>query len=81
MSGFVDFADVKARVSIEKAIGILGLKMTPHGVQYRGPCPACKAPGERTLVVTTGKELFYCFAARKGGDERRLNCRNNHAVL
>jgi len=82
---FVDFADVKARISMERAISILGLKMTPNGVQYRGPCPACKDGGDRALVVTMGKELFFCFAAKKGGDviafaAHVLGCKLNEAA-
>ena len=65
---FVDFAELKTRVSIEQAIQMLGLKLTPAGNQFRGPCPACKAGGDRALVVTPAKGLFYCFAKKVGGD-------------
>jgi DNA primase len=65
---YVDFADVKARVSIERAIELLGIPMTGKGAQYRGACPACQSGGDRALVVTPGKGMFYCFAAGIGGD-------------
>jgi DNA primase len=65
---FVDFAELKTRVSIEQALPVLGLNLLPHGGQYRGPCPVCKSGGDRALVVTPAKGLFYCFAAKIGGD-------------
>jgi DNA primase len=65
---FVDFAELKTRVSIEQAMQMLGLNLTLHGTQYRGACPACKTGGDRALIVTPAKGLFYCFAAKTGGD-------------
>lgn len=65
---FVDFAELKTRVSIEQAMQTLGLKLTLHGNQYRGACPACQTGGDRALIVTPAKGLFYCFAAKTGGD-------------
>jgi DNA primase len=65
---FVDFAELKTRVSIEQAARMLGLNLVPHGSQCRGPCPVCKSGGDRALVVTPDKGLFYCFAKKIGGD-------------
>jgi DNA primase len=65
---FVDFAELKTRVSIEQAVQMLGLKLPLHGSQYRGACPTCQTGGDRALVVTPAKGLFYCFAKRAGGD-------------
>ena len=41
MSGFIDFAEVKARCSIEQAAKLLGLQCTEERKQLRAPCPAC----------------------------------------
>jgi DNA primase len=65
---FVDFAELKTRVSIEQAMQMLGLTLTIHGSQYRGACPVCKAGGDRALIVTPAKGLFYRFACR--GDKK-----------
>jgi DNA primase len=65
---FVDFAELKTRVSIEGAVQMLGLTLSLHGSQYRGACPACETGGDRALVVTPAKGLFYCFAKKTGGD-------------
>jgi DNA primase len=65
---FVDFAELKTRVSIEQAMQMLGLTLSLHGSQYRGACPACKTGGDRALIVTPAKGLFYCFANKTGGD-------------
>jgi len=68
MSTFVDFEALKARVKIEQTIPLLGLKLRQHGDQYRGPCPACKNGGDRALAINSGKQSYYCFSQRKGGD-------------
>jgi DNA primase len=65
---FVDFAELKTRVSIEQAVQMLGLNLVMHGSQFRGACPVCKAGGDRALIVTPAKGLFYCFAKKTGGD-------------
>ena len=69
---FVDFAELKTRVSIEQAISVLGLNLKLHVNQYRGPCPTCQSGGDRALVITPGKGLFYCFAQKTGGDQIAL---------
>ena len=65
---FVDFAELKTRVSIEQAAQLLGLNLTPAASQLRGPCPICKTGGDRALIITPAKGLFYCFAKKTGGD-------------
>jgi len=65
---FIDFQQIKERVSIEKAADYLGLQLKPSQHQLRGPCPACKTGGDRALALTPSKGLFYCFAAEQGGD-------------
>jgi hypothetical protein len=45
----------------------------------------CKSGGDRALIVTKSKGLFYCFAARKGGDAIALaakirGCGQNEAA-
>ena len=70
--GFIDYGDLKTRVTIHDAIQKLGLELKKAGHQLRGFCPACKAGGDRTLVVTPDKGLFYCFNAKTGGDQIAL---------
>jgi DNA primase len=65
---FVNFAELKTRVSIEQAAQMLGLNLVLHGNQYRGACPVCKTGGDRALIVTPAKGLFYCFANKTGVD-------------
>ena len=64
---YTDFASLKARLSIEKVAELLGLTQQ-SGQALRGPCPACSSGGDRALVVTPGRGVFFCFAAREGGD-------------
>jgi hypothetical protein len=71
MTKFVDFAEVKEKISFFDAIGYLKLNLKQSGNQWRGPCPACNSGGDRALVITDGKGWF-CFALKKGGDQIAL---------
>jgi hypothetical protein len=70
MAAFLDFEAIKASVSYERAIALLGITMSKkNATQWRSVCPACGGD-ERTLVVTEGQG-FYCWrnpATKKGGD-------------
>jgi hypothetical protein len=69
MTNAIDFAELKQRVSIDRAAEILGLHLKKAGAQLRGPCPICKDGGDRALAITPAKGLYYCFGkCRKGGD-------------
>ena len=68
---FVDFAELKGKVSFSNTIEVLGLDLKQSGNQWRGKCPACNSGGDRALVVTEGKG-FFCFAASQGGDQIAL---------
>lgn len=63
-----DFAELKSRITIEQVVQQLGLQMRANNTQMRGVCPACETGGDRALVVTPSKALFYCFSAGIGGD-------------
>lgn len=65
---FIDFHALKQEIKIEDAMPLLGLKVSQFSDQMRGPCPACQTGGDRALVVTASKGVFYCFAAGEGGD-------------
>lgn len=64
---FVDFAELKARMSIEEAVQLLNIDMHRRGDQLRSSCPHCGG-GDRTLVVTPSKGVYFCFKDGKGGD-------------
>ena len=65
---FVDFAALKAALAIEEVARHMGLTIRPEGAQFRSACPACNQGGDRAIVLTPSKGLFYCFAAKEGGD-------------
>jgi DNA primase len=66
---YVDFRHVKEHVQIEQVIPWLGLAVKKAGEQLRGRCPLHDG-GERALVITPSKGLWYCFApeCQAGGD-------------
>jgi DNA primase len=65
---FIPFDELKQRYTIEQVAQLLGLTLKRSGETFRGPCPACGSGGERAIVVTPAKGLFYCWAAHEGGD-------------
>jgi DNA primase len=68
---FIDFKELKESVSMFQVMNYLGLKLTQKGEQFRGCCPV-HAGGERSLVVTPSKSVFYCWATKSGGDQIQL---------
>jgi hypothetical protein len=64
---YIDFAEIKRRISLHQCVTMLGLDMKQSGGQFRSACPV-HGGGERTLVVTPSKG-FYCFGDKKGGDQ------------
>jgi DNA primase len=67
-SKFIEFQALKQKVKIEDAMALLGLKVSTFSDQMRSSCPACRSGGDRALVITASKSVFYCFAAGEGGD-------------
>jgi DNA primase len=69
MGPFIDFARIKAEVTIIQVLEMLEVThLKPHGDMLRGHCPTCQEGNDRSFVVTPAKNAFYCFAALKGGD-------------
>jgi len=70
---FVDFAELKQRVSITDVLTWLQipLKQNPNG-QLRGCCPIHGGTSEREFVVTPSKGLYFCFGGCGGGDVLKL---------
>ena len=43
MASYVDFQELKARVTIQQVLDMLGVKnLKPHGETLRGHCPCCQ---------------------------------------
>lgn len=65
---YLDFDAIKAEHPIFEVAERLGLTLKPSGKQMRGKCPVCEGSGERNLVITPEKGVYYCFADGQGGD-------------
>jgi hypothetical protein len=75
MTGFVNFAELKQRTSIEDVLQALGLlsQLKGNGQQLRGKCPLHRSGGNREFVVTPAKNVWYCFGeCQAGGDQLEL---------
>src|SRR3954471_18947885 len=70
---FIDFAALKAAVSIDKVAEWLqlDLKKQANG-QLRGCCAMHGGSNEREFVITPSKGLFFCFGPCGGGDQIKL---------
>jgi len=67
VSTFIDFEAVKADNPIDQVAERLGLNLKKNGNQLRGPCPS-EQGGERALVITPAKGVWYSFGLQRGGD-------------
>jgi DNA primase len=65
---YIDFAELKDRVSIAQCVQMLDLRMKGND-QLRSACPQCRAGGERALAVNISRGSYYCFSEGKGGDQ------------
>lgn len=66
-STFLDFEEIKTANPIEQVADRLGLTLKKSGHQLRGPCPSGEG-GQRALVITPNKQVWYSFALQRGGD-------------
>src|ERR1700730_9371333 len=71
-TSFLDFNELKSRVSIEQVLQLLGIALKQHNSQLRGCCPIHKGTDQRGFVVTPAKGLYYCFGGCAGGDMIKL---------
>ena len=67
--GFIDFAAVKAAVSLEQVLRHYGVleKLKPHGAGLRGCCPIHKGDDPKQIAVTLEKNIWNCFSQCKHG--------------
>ncbi|MEM6931973.1 MAG: CHC2 zinc finger domain-containing protein [Pseudomonadota bacterium] len=65
---YLDFDAIKADHPIGDVAERLGLDLKRSGKQMRGKCPVCEGSGDRNLVITPEKGVYYCFSDGRGGD-------------
>lgn len=67
--GYIDFAAVKAAVSLEQVLRHYGVldKLKPHGAGLRGCCPIHKGDDPKQFSVTLEKNAWNCFSQCKHG--------------
>ena len=50
LTSFLDFNELKSRVSIEQVLQLLGIALKQHNSQLRGCCPIHKGTDQRGFV-------------------------------
>ncbi|HEX4961373.1 MAG TPA: CHC2 zinc finger domain-containing protein [Thermoanaerobaculia bacterium] len=68
--GFVSFAEVKRAVSMAAVLAHYGLltDLSAKGQNLVGPCPFCQGKSKRQFQVNAGKNAWYCFGCKEGGN-------------
>ncbi len=69
---YLDFEQIKTDHPIDAVMQKLEIDLKQNGKQFRGKCPVCESGGDRNLVVTPDKGVYYCFSDGKGGDQLAL---------
>lgn len=71
---WVDFKEVRERVSIEEALRFLGVEtLTRREGKLMGPCPVHGGSNPRAFHVDTNKNLWFCFTGcQRGGNQLDL---------
>lgn len=64
---FVDFAALKAAVTIEQVAQDFDINAKGKNGQLRAQCPMCMG-SDRELVIDTKQGSFFCHNDKKGGD-------------
>lgn len=71
MSGWVSFAEIQERVSLEQVLRSYRVDwLRPSGPdQYRGRCPIHGGEGRDAFQVNVKRSVFHCFACGAGGNQ------------
>jgi DNA primase len=71
---WVDFKEIRNQVSIEDALGFLGItNLARQGDALVGPCPVHGGSNPRSFRVDANKNVWFCFSGcRKGGNQLDL---------
>ena len=67
---FIDFAELKQKVTIAQVTEMLDIKLMQSGNQLRGCCPIHNGSQDRQFVITPEKGVWFCFGQEcsRGGD-------------
>lgn len=69
----IDFAAVRARVSMEDVLALLGFRPLRSGRnQLRGRCPFGCDSSRRTFVAYLETQSYYCFSCHRWGNPLKL---------
>lgn len=67
---YLDFVSIKSQVDLVEVAKVLQLELKESSgevLQYRSPCPRCKAGGDRALAITPSRG-YFCNSIKRGGD-------------
>jgi putative transposase len=66
----IDFAAVRAAVTMTAVLGLLGLRINTRGAQHRGPCPlhGSASGTSRCFSANLEQQVFHCFKCGRSGN-------------
>ena len=73
----LDYPAIRQQISIQQVLKLLGYQPAKRsGHHLRGRCPIVEHPQHsgqhRCFAVELQRDLFYCFACRRGGNQLDL---------
>lgn len=66
----IDFAAVRAAISMSAVLQLLGCTLQTRGAQHRGPCPlhGSTSGTSRCFSANLNEHLFHCFKCNRSGN-------------
>jgi hypothetical protein len=76
----IDFAAVRAAVTMAAVLGLLGLRINTRGAQHRGPCPlhGSASGTSRCFSANLEQQVFHCFKCGRSGNALDLWAQANN---
>jgi putative transposase len=79
----IDFAAVRAAVTMAAVLGLLGLRTNTRGTQHRGPCPlhGSTSGTSRCFSANLEQHVFHCFKCGRSGNALDLWAQTHHQSI
>jgi transposase InsO family protein len=67
---FIDFAAIRATITMTAVLQLLGCRIQARGAQHRGPCPlhGSTAGTSRCFSANLNEHIFHCFKCGRSGN-------------
>jgi putative transposase len=79
----IDFATVRAAITMAAVLGLLGLRINANHTQHRGPCPlhGSASGTSRCFSANLDQHIFHCFKCGRSGNALDLWAQANQQSI